>query len=178
MPVGIRRAGAGRRCSRPRWVLSAALNSLATSAITTQFYSPYRRACADEAQRYVRAARGFTTLFAGLMVLILCHAFRQSQSPPTRRTSRIIPSCSGSPDLFSALCSACFSSACCSRAARRFRTGAAYSRRHHRRLLASRIFWSPPHIRFSGTIARSSVTRPFTPPDWLPQRCRLPTSSP
>ena len=89
MPMGIRGLVLAGVFATAMGSLSAALNALATSA-TNDWYIPYlakRFPHADESQ-YVRAARGFTLLFAGLMVLI---AVAFAKAKVTDPNIRIIP---------------------------------------------------------------------------------------
>ncbi len=89
MPTGIRGLVLVGVFATAMGSLSAALNALATSA-TNDWYIPRiaaRLPHADEAQ-VVRAARGFTLLFAGLMVLI---AVAFAKAKVTDPNIRIIP---------------------------------------------------------------------------------------
>ncbi|MBV9463805.1 MAG: hypothetical protein JO317_06210 [Verrucomicrobiae bacterium] len=68
MPTGIRGILIAGIFATAMGSLSAALNALATS-FTRDWYLPYIRPDADET-RTVRAAKGFTVLFAMLMILV------------------------------------------------------------------------------------------------------------
>jgi Na+/proline symporter len=85
MPVGIRGLVLAGVFATAMGSLSAALNALATSA-TNDWYVPRRPGRGEE--HYVAAARGFTTLFAVLMILIAA-AFAQAKV--TNPDLQIIP---------------------------------------------------------------------------------------
>lgn len=85
MPVGIRGLVLAGVFATAMGSLSAALNALATSA-TNDWYIPRRPGRSEG--HYVRAARGFTVLFAGLMILVAGgFAYAKVAHP----TIRIIP---------------------------------------------------------------------------------------
>ena len=100
MPIGIRGLVVAGVFATAMGSLSAALNALATSA-TNDWYIRCVRATSEA---HHVAARGFTVVFA-LLMIVIAGAFAYAKvTTPTCASSR---SCSASPASSSGRCSAC-----------------------------------------------------------------------